>query len=1436
MIKQLRIIILFILLGTGTCLTAQNNTVTPLFAGKIGYHQYFGNDILLKDVVSPSGGNGTYSISWEYRYTDSNEWSEITRLAQSDYEGGCLVSSQLFNTYRAEGVYIRRKVVSGTLVAYSSDIRVKRLTEPLSFTNRGGEAYIDLTKHCPSLPGDFICTELWLGENTSDWCSFLYTGWENTDHPATVKIEVMRNFGDHRSGQIELLYRGFSRNSNFSVDMSNYQKYKVTVKVEQSWNFTDDVFLLLLPTQEEPINPGETSYGVWVDNDGMRDDLFRWWQYSHDQIHWVDVFDVPDLRTVYQPGPLYQTTYFRMMANDGVDVYTSNIVSIKVREKLNLSSKNYIHTRTYTTPDGMEFRDDVEYFDGLGRSIENVKVKHSVDDTDLLSITEYDKMGRLFREWLPGVSESGNCGAFVEAEELKNSSVLSNGNDVMPYTKTLYENSAIGKVESRYGPGMEWHNRGKGINSRYLTNVSKDTTLLDLCDSLVCLRYTVPTDRTRLFVSCAGTYASGELYVVKEVDEDNHVRYEFTDKEGRIVLTRSINGNEGMDDTYYIYDIFGNLRVVLPPMCSANFYSGSLTDSASVLSDYAFLYKYDTRNRCIGKKQPGCEWVELVYDRCDRLIFTQNGKERANNEWAFHLEDLSGRSVLTGVYLGTPDFQNCASEDIYAEFTSNTDSPYYGYTIYGLQNHYLDIQQVYFYDTYEYQNLLPDSLSSLWYVFDNNYGERYENSQSSPHCKEQLTGSIVRILGTEEYQYASYYYDYYHNLIQERKTTSGGNKKVNKSLFNILKQPVSVRSEYEGGVLNKLYSYDRAGRLIHERHCVVSKDTVDLLYGYDKLGRLKRLERIHGKDSVITENAYNIRSWLTGIDSNAGFVEQLHYVDGLGIPCYNGNISSMTWEVDGMKRGYKFMYDGRSRLLRAVYGEGEGLNVNQDRFNEEITGYDKNGNILGIKRCGKRSEDEYGLIDNLVMSYNGNQLKAVSDSVTDSAHADSFEFKDGADLPVEYYYDSNGNLIQDLNKKISEIQYNCLNLPSRIEFEDGGVISYLYDAKGTKFRTTHVIAGKTTTTDYFDDAIYENGVLTTLLTELGYISLVDGKYHYYLKDHQGNNRVVVGQNGSVEEVNHYYPFGGTFASTSSVQPYKYNGKELDRQGGLDWYDYGARHYDVALGRWHVVDPMAEKYYLWSPYAYCLGNPVRFIDPTGMVTEIPPGFWASFGKGFSQPFVSFWNAVTHPVETVTNVVNSIKSVTPTEAGFGVGEQVLRSPMSPLGSTFNQLDVAQAIAYDKANGTMTSAEVIGNQWGDIAFDAVTTAVGAGVGRGTGLYKGQTLVTNSIPQKVARVIPDGIKTSMLGAPNQSDVFVTAAKDIKGLNAMQIANKLTIPQSSSGFKVIEFRTPMNGLASPINRTNPGFVGKGRTLGGAREFTIPNQQIPKDAIIKIVK
>ena len=99
--------------------------------------------------------------------------------------------------------------------------------------------------------------------------------------------------------------------------------------------------------------------------------------------------------------------------------------------------------------------------------------------------------------------------------------------------------------------------------------------------------------------------------------------------------------------------------------------------------------------------------------------------------------------------------------------------------------------------------------------------------------------------------------------------------------------------------------------------------------------------------------------------------------------------------------------------------------------------------------------------------------------------------------------------------------------------------------------------------------------------------------------HLGNNREVVDAKGRIHERTNYYAFGMTIdESSSSIQPYKYNGKELDRMHGLDTYDYGARQYDPVLARWDRMDPLCEKYYSTSPYAYCVNNPVMFIDPDG----------------------------------------------------------------------------------------------------------------------------------------------------------------------------------------------------------------------------------------------
>jgi len=109
-------------------------------------------------------------------------------------------------------------------------------------------------------------------------------------------------------------------------------------------------------------------------------------------------------------------------------------------------------------------------------------------------------------------------------------------------------------------------------------------------------------------------------------------------------------------------------------------------------------------------------------------------------------------------------------------------------------------------------------------------------------------------------------------------------------------------------------------------------------------------------------------------------------------------------------------------------------------------------------------------------------------------------------------------------------------------------------------------------------------------------------YHYYLRDHLGNNRLVISDTGDIEQTNEYYPYGGPWGNASTfqgLQPFKYNGKELDRVHGLDWYDYGARRYDPAFCQFTQMDPLCEQYPHLSPYAYCAGNPVNAIDPDGM---------------------------------------------------------------------------------------------------------------------------------------------------------------------------------------------------------------------------------------------
>ena len=124
-----------------------------------------------------------------------------------------------------------------------------------------------------------------------------------------------------------------------------------------------------------------------------------------------------------------------------------------------------------------------------------------------------------------------------------------------------------------------------------------------------------------------------------------------------------------------------------------------------------------------------------------------------------------------------------------------------------------------------------------------------------------------------------------------------------------------------------------------------------------------------------------------------------------------------------------------------------------------------------------------------------------------------------------------------------------------------------------------------------------------------------------MTDHLSNNRVVVNASGTLIQRNHYYPFGSVFARTTEPdkQPYKYNGKGLDQMHGLNLYDYSARYYESAVGRFTSVDPLAEKYYSISPYAYVANNPMRYLDLRGDSISVTEEHRDLFYVGLSSAF-------------------------------------------------------------------------------------------------------------------------------------------------------------------------------------------------------------------------
>lgn len=317
--------------------------------------------------------------------------------------------------------------------------------------------------------------------------------------------------------------------------------------------------------------------------------------------------------------------------------------------------------------------------------------------------------------------------------------------------------------------------------------------------------------------------------------------------------------------------------------------------------------------------------------------------------------------------------------------------------------------------------------------------------------------------------------------------------------------------------------------------------------GYSAEDALAYNNSIEGEYLQTIDYRYNIRGWLKRINDPAAplsddlFNMELHYntpTSNGGDAQYNGNISEAIWKSAGLdKQSYGYDYDPMNRIMGGKYFNLARPSQN-GRYDEMIgdptdlinyPAYDLNGNIQNLVRNGETAEGAYGVMDKLHYTYknadlahSGNQLMYVADDIATGTDEQGFKDLSTGEGATDYLYDDNGNLVKDENKGIIAIEYNHLNLPSKVSKSGTEYIIYKYDATGRKL-AQQVVGIEAKSTDYMGEMVFENNSLQFIshgegrvipMTEIG--ASDSWEYQYHLKDHLGNVRLTLTTNPGEE--------------------------------------------------------------------------------------------------------------------------------------------------------------------------------------------------------------------------------------------------------------------------------------------------------------------------------
>ncbi len=456
------------------------------------------------------------------------------------------------------------------------------------------------------------------------------------------------------------------------------------------------------------------------------------------------------------------------------------LLPTKAQDRLGTDSPAPNHVRTYTPQVPLrnisEVIDtgspadkvmvDTEYIGGLGRVLQRVQRQASPEKRDLVQMYTIDGLGRSPKALLPyeGPADRGAYRRNAAQEQadfyLRAAHVA---HDRSPYALRTFEASPLKRVRAQGAPGEVWQPE----------NGHARTTAHEVGSGPLPIRYWsldgegLPRwDRTP---------QGSSLYRDILTDEEGRRTISYTDIRGQLLLQR-VQAAAAVDtvtyrsgdwaDTYYLYDLVGNLRYVFPPQMVAEMEEKDMeAPDRAFLDTWAFQYRYDGRGRITRRKVPGAGWEYRVYDRRDRLILSQDAHLRAGKLWRFIKYDSFDRPVLSGLYRHTVQVDPQAIVDfdggVYNQILAKSGATLHGYSYSGFPSDLRpeDCYEINYYDDYDFPHAgsYPFRADEL-------------NPRHEPRVKGRLTGSKVRVLGEERWLESVTYYDERYRPIQVRES------------------------------------------------------------------------------------------------------------------------------------------------------------------------------------------------------------------------------------------------------------------------------------------------------------------------------------------------------------------------------------------------------------------------------------------------------------------------------------------------------------------------------------------------------------------------------------------------------------------------------------------------------------------------------------------